>query len=229
MGKIQELPILERPREKALRYGVEKLTDTELLSVLLGSGYHGENVREMSNHILESYQGLFGLSKVHLNDLIKFKGIKSSKALILASVFEIHRRLLVKEQQNEENEVTPEFLYKKYYPIVKDDMQEIIILVILNRRKRIIFETTLYKGTGSDVVFSYKEIWRYLLIYEGHSFYLIHTHPNKESKPSRKDIVFTVELFKEGERINIPMRDHLIIGDDGYYSFQNSKKNNISC
>ena len=113
--------------------------------------------------------------------------------------------------------------------MVKDEKQEIIILVILNRRKRIIFETTLYKGTESDVIFSYKEIWRYLLIYQGHSFYLIHTHPNKEAKPSRKDKVFTIELFSAGEKINIPMVDHLIIGDDGYYSFQKSQKNNISC
>ncbi|MCR4911811.1 MAG: DNA repair protein RadC [Bacilli bacterium] len=229
MSIIKELPELDRPREKALRYGVSTLTDTELLSIVLGSGYHGENVREISNNIIEHYQGLLGLSKTDYYDLIKFKGVKQSKALILSSIFEIHKRISIKEQQNEEEIVNSYNLYKKYYPIVKDDTQEIIILVILNRRKRIVFETTLYKGTENDVIFSYKEIYRYLTIHRAHSFYLIHTHPNKESKPSRKDIVFTIELFRRGEQMQIPMEDHIIIGDDGYYSFKESKKNNISC
>ena len=74
------------------------------------------------------------------------------------------------------------------------------------------------------MVFSYKNIWSELIKNNGKYFYLIHNHPGKTCKPSKEDSIFTSELFLESNRMKIPMIDHLIIGNDGYHSFQAVKK-----
>lgn len=229
MSTIQELPKLDRPREKGLRYGVNSLSDAELIAIIVGKGYHGENAREVANKLLENNNGLIGLSKCSQSDLMNYKGIKHAKALLFSVIFEIHNRLLIKEIEENEEAINSEYLYKKYKSIFSREKQENLALVILDRRSRITFEKIIYKGTENNVIFSYKEIWRELIIHNAYMFYLIHNHPSNEAKPSGRDKVFTKELFKESNRIKIPLQDHIIIGDDGYYSFKNDKKYNISC
>ena len=229
MSTIQELPKLDRPREKAIRYGVNTLSDSELIAVIIGSGYQGANAREVANNILEKNNGLVGLSKCSQAELMSFKGVKVNKALLFATIFEIHNRLLVKEIENDEQEVDSEYLYRKYKPIFSRENQENLALVIIDRRNHITFEKIIYKGTENNVIFSYKEIWRELIIHNAYTFYLLHNHPTNEAKPSMRDRIFTEELFKEANKIKIPLKDHIIIGDDGYYSFKNDKKYNISC
>ena len=226
MGTIQELPTLDRPREKALRYGLETLSDVELLSVILASGYQGENVNELASRLISTFHGLEGLSRVPLESLKEIKGIKEAKALTISSIFEIHKRLLIKEIEATDEEIDADYLYKKYWPSLKNQFQEVLILVIVNRRNRPIYECTLYKGTEDNVIFSYKDIWRELYIHQAHAFYLVHNHPSQEAEPSFKDRIFTDEIFKESERIKIPILDHIIVGQNGYYSF---KKMKICC
>lgn len=229
MGKIEELPVLDRPREKALRYGLDKLSDTELLAIIIGSGYQGENVLGISENILSTYHGLLGLSHIPLLDLTKIKGIKHNRAIEIGAIFEIHKRLLIKEYEQEENEVDDEILYKKYHQILKGEKQEVLVLIIVNKRHRITYETTLYKGTENDVIFSFKDMWRELIIHQAYAFYLIHNHPNQEACPSLKDKIYTDEIFRECENIKIPMLDHIIIGENGYFSFKKMKICYISC
>lgn len=230
MGTIRDLPTLDRPREKALRYGIDELSDAELIALIIGSGYHGENVNEVANKLLSTYNGLKGLSLASIPDMSKLKGIKTNKALLLAAIFEIHKRLNVKSIENEESQfIDSDYLYQKYSSRLENANQEVLILVLVNKRRNIIREATLYKGTENDVIFSYKEMWRELFIHNAYGFYLIHNHPNNLANPSKKDILFTGEIIRESRRIRIPLIDHLIIGDDGYYSFEKNKKIMISC
>ena len=229
MGTIHDLPTLERPREKALRYGIDSLSDGELLTIIIGSGYHGENASELANKLLSTYNGLDGLSQAPIYDVSKNKGIKSNKALLLAAIFEIHKRLNVKKVEKEGEIVNSDYLYQKYASQLENVSQEVLILVLVNRRKNIIRESLLYKGTESDVIFSYKEMWRELFIHNAYGFYLIHNHPNNLANPSKKDVIFTGEILRESKKIRIPMLDHLIIGDDGYYSFDKNEKISVSC
>ena len=229
MGKIQELPKLDRPREKALRYGLDKLSDAELLAIIVGSGFHGENVNELANRLLSTYNGLIGLSKTPVEKLKKIKGIKESKALLISALFEVHNRLLVKEKEIEEVVIDSDFLYQKYRQILKDEKQEVLFLVIVDRRDRCIYECMLYKGTETNVIFSYKDMWRELYIHQAYAFYLIHNHPRQDAIPSVKDKIFTDEINNECNRIKIPLLDHIIIGADGYFSFKKMKICYISC
>ena len=224
MGNIKSLPVLERPREKALRYGLESLSDVELLTLLISSGYKDVSALEIAATLLVENNGLLSLSKVPLSELKKNKGIKNAKALNLAAIFELHYRLSKKEEESDESEVNADYLYSKYKDKLLSNNQENLVLVMLNSRMKIIHEKTMYVGTESKIIFSYKDIWRELLNQNARYFYLIHNHPTGIKEPSKNDIFFTSELFRESKRLNIPMVDHIIIGKDGYHSFTQVKK-----
>lgn len=224
MGSIKELPKLERPREKAMHYGLASLSDIELLSLLISTGYKGISALEIATSLITNFHGLSSLANASILDIRKTKGIKDAKALNLAAIFELHKRLSIREKEVEDVEVTPDYLYNKYKTNLLSSHQENLILVVLNKKRKIIHEKTIYVGTEKNMCFSYKDIWRELLNNHGYSFYLIHNHPNSSSTPSEQDIIFTGELFLESDRIGIPMIDHLIVGENGYYSFQNLKK-----
>ena len=224
MGTIKDLPKLERPREKAIRYGLESLSDIELLALLISAGYKGISALELSSSLITNFAGLNKLANSSVEELKKQKGIKDAKALNLVAIFELHKRLSIREKEEEEVEISNDYLYNKYKTSLLSSHQENLLLIILNKRKRIIHEKTIYVGTEKNMCYSYKDIWRELLNHHGSSFYLIHNHPSGAAIPSKEDIVFTSELFLESDRIRIPMIDHLIVGEDGYYSFQNLKK-----
>lgn len=224
MGNIKNLPTLERPREKALRYGLDSLSDVELLTLLISTGYKEVSALEIAANLLTNNNGLLSLSKVPLTELKKNKGIKNSKALKLAAIFELHYRLSRKEEETNETVINTDYLYNKYKEKLLSNNQENLVLIMLDSRKKIIHEKTMYVGTDNKIIFSYKDIWRELLNYNARSFYLIHNHPTGKKEPSKNDIFFTSELFRESKRINIPMIDHIIVGKDGYHSFTDVKK-----
>ena len=112
MGTIQELPALERPREKGMQYGIDQLSDSELIAIIIGSGYHGANAREVANTLLEKYNGLVGLSRCPSQELTTFKGVKQIRALLISVVFELHRRIVAKENELCKVLVDCDYLYK---------------------------------------------------------------------------------------------------------------------
>jgi len=224
MSKIQDLPILERPREKALRYGISSLSDVELLAIILATGYQGENVTQVANNLLNSTCGLYGLSYTSLSDLMKCKGIKENKALILSSVFEIHNRLIKRESERDETIINSEYLYNKYKNELNHYSQEVLILIIVDKKNSPIYETILYKGNDSNIMFSPKDIWRELLTHKGKGYYLIHNHPSGDHNPSKEDITLTADLLRESKKLKVNLLDHIVVGENGYTSISSLLK-----
>ena len=228
MAVVKELPPLERPREKANRYGIESLSDIELLSIVLAKGYQGSNAIDISSTLLNKYGGLLNLSKVPLKELKKNKGIKNVKALILSAMFEIHYRLLMKSKNNESSVVTNDYLVEKYHPILSRCNQEILIVVLLNARHKIIFEKILYRGSKNMISVNFDDIHYLLASYEAKSYYIIHNHIDGDSSPSEQDIIATNNIILQSKKIHIKLIDHLIIGENDYYSFEKKKKTAFS-
>lgn len=218
MSKIKDLPEYERPREKALRHGIGALSDAELISLLLSSGYKGSNVNCISTSLLNTYNSLKNLSLSPLDDYFKFKGIKTSKALMLAATFEIHRRIVRQESESNNSVIDSEYLFNKYKDELLVMYQEVVIIVIVNSKNQISYENTLYKGNSAQVLISFKDIWRELLTHKGKGFYLIHNHPSGDVNPSEQDLFITQELLRESKTLKIQLLDHIIIGENGYTS-----------
>lgn len=229
MGVIRNLPTLDRPREKALRYGLSSLSDIELLAIILGSGYRDNSVMEISTQLISKYGGLNGLCSLPLVELKKNKGVKNVRALNIATIFEINRRIETKNIENSEEPIDEIYLYNKYKNIITGLKQESIFIIILNRNKHIIFEKNLSTGSEDSVLVSFHSIYRELLLHDGKYYYLIHNHTNGDHNPSKLDIKATKRLFIESDTMGIPLLDHIIISEKGYYSFTKMKKTKISC
>ncbi len=228
MGIVKNLPELDRPREKANRYGIETLSDIELLSILLACGYAGANAIEISTKLLSNYGGLKNLSEVSVAELKTNKGIKDAKSLILSAVFEIHRRLLLKSVDDNGPKISEDYLVKKYHPILSNLSQEQFIIILLNQRHEVLYETILYKGTENMINISFNDIQRAAIIHHAKAFYLIHNHVNGDSEPSEHDIIATDNIALKSNNANIKLIDHLIIAENDYYSFSKKKKTVIS-
>ena len=227
MGKVKSLPVYDRPREKAIRYGLNTLSDPELIAILLGNGYQGYNVVEIATSLLSKYGGIVGLSKATFSELKQNKGIKDVKALNIATVFEIQRRLSHRISDLNDEEITSQYLYNKYKYTLLDSKTEQLVLVILNKKKKIIFETTMSSGTSENVALVFNDIYRELVLHNGTFFYMIHNHTNGSCKPSVKDKILTTDIFLRCKAVKKYMLDHIIIAEDGFYSFDKNEKNMI--
>ena len=225
MGSIKNLPVLDRPREKALRYGLSSLSDAELLAIFIGSGYKDNSVTELATGLLSKYGGIRGLSECSISELKTNKGIKNVRSINLAAIFEINRRIITKKYEEDESIIDGEYLYNKYKHQIIDINQECIFLVMLNAKKKIIYESVLSIGSEDSVLFSFANIYRELVAHNAKYYYLIHNHTNGSFMPSENDLIITKFLRNESKNKKIPLLDHLIISRDGYYSFQKNEKN----
>ena len=228
MAILKNLPILDRPREKAARYGIDTLSDVELLSIVLANGYQGSNALEISSTLINKYGGLQKLSEVSFKELKKNKGIKDAKSLLLSAMFEIHFRLLNKANENDEILITDDYLAKKYSSIMSRSNQEILAIVLLNSRNKIIFEKILYRGSKNMISISFDDIRSLLERFEAKSYYLIHNHVEGDCQPSEQDLIVTNNIILQSKKLNIKLIDHLIISKNEYYSFSKMKKTTIS-
>ena len=224
MGKISDLPALERPREKAIRYGIEKLSDHELIALLIGSGSINCSAIDIAYKMLSDNNGLFHLVKKPFRDLLNYKGMGEGKAVKIAAAFELAKRFQNLKKNDREIIDSSSVAYQRYKgKILEFNDQEMVYLIILNSRKKIIHETNLYKGNECSVNYSLKQVIHQVLIHDGHYFYIIHNHPSGELTPSEEDIFFTINLIRECKKVKIKMLDHLIISHQGYFSFLNQE------
>ena len=226
MGKVNELPLLDRPREKALYYGIETLADHELLALLIGSGSKDSSAIDIAYFMLRDNKGLNNLANRPLLDLENYKGMGKAKAIKLSAAFEIAKRF--QNKKYEEKEVISDSgpIYhrmKRLLGYTEFPNQEVVYLVILDNKKKIVHQVNLYKGTERSVNVSSTQIIQQVIIHSGSFFYIVHNHPSGILEPSDEDLFFTTNLLKECSRFGVVMLDHLIISHQGYYSFTKHK------
>ena len=225
MSKIQDLPIIEKPREKAERFGIDSLKDEELLALIISSGTVGHSSLDIARDILSDAGSLSSLINKPSPYYYGFKGLKKAKALKLLAVLEIAKR--IKEKQlftnEEKTPVTSESLFRRYSFRFAGSTQEELIIVILNKNKQVVNEKALYQGNDNEMPINYRDILRLLMIHNGYYFYLIHNHPNGSFLPSDADIAFTKNIEEKAKHLHAKLLDHIIISNSGYYSFLHEK------
>ena len=236
MSRIQDLSEIDKPREKAMRFGIESLSDEELLALIINSGTVGNSSLDIARALLDDCHYLEELLYKPKQYFQGFKGLKDAKSLKLMAALEVARRINEKQHLiDEENSVVnSESLYRRYSLSLGHLKQEVLAIVILNKNKQITFEKILYRGDDANITVNYRYIVQLLAIHNAYYFYLIHNHPNNASYPSDFDIDFTEKMAKKAEAVDAKLVDHLIISQKGYYSFlhkdvlPNSKKEKIS-
>lgn len=217
--KIRELPREIRPREKALHYGIESLSDEELLALLIASGVKGCSAMDISRDLLTTYLTLSSLANANLSSLEEHFGLSKITALKLMATFEFHNRLNSPLYQHRYLIGSSQDLYERYR-YLENFTQEVLAIVMSNKKKEIIKEKILYRGTNSDLSISPKEICLEIISSRCSQFVLIHNHPDGSTNPSEEDIYATEVIKKTADSLQIRLFDHLIIYPGGYYSFK---------
>ena len=227
MGKynsqtMKNLPEQERPYEKCWRQGAGSLTDAELLSVILRTGSRGEPALELSRRILEQFPqgGLLGIYHVSLPDLTQIRGIGPVKAVQLKCIAELSRRMAKAQAGSSLSFTDPETVAEYYMEQLRHEKREKTLLLLLDGKNRIIREHMISEGTVNLSMASSREIFIEALKYEAVYIILIHNHPSGDPTPSMQDLKSTKMIKKAGDFMEIPLLDHIIIGDCSYVSLR---------
>ena len=210
----------DRPREKFLLKGKSALSDSELLAIILGSGNNEDSAVEFARKILASVDYNWQkLSKLSIKDLMKFKGIGEAKAISVAAALEIGRRKAAQEIPEKEKVTSVNDLYKIFSQYLSDLQTEEFWAIFLNQKNHVIYKTQISKGGISGTLVDVRVIFRIAIEHFATSVVVAHNHPTGNLTPSQPDISITRRIKEAGDLLDIKLLDHLIIGENSFFSF----------
>lgn len=217
---IKEWAVEDRPREKMLVKGIRSLSEAELIAILIGSGNLDESAVEVSRRILASVNNnLNELGKRTINDLRKFKGIGEVKAITIMAALELGRRRKESDPDEKPKVITSADAAAIFKPLLSDLPHEEFWVLLLNRNNLMIDKTMVSKGGISGTVIDVRIILKMALEKLACSIVLCHNHPSGNLIPSEADKEITRKITEAGKHMDIPVLDHLIIGNHTYFSF----------
>ena len=217
----------DRPREKLLQKGRSILSDAELVAILLGSGSRSKSALDLAKELLQSVENdLIRFSKLTSQDLMKFSGIGEAKAVTLIAALELGRRRKTSNQIEKLKFTSSKAVYEFIAPFLLDLQHEEFHVIYLNRASQLIQHKQLSIGGMAGTVVDAKLIFNFALELKAQGLILIHNHPSGTKAPSVNDEKLTKNLVEFGKMIDLPILDHLIFTDNGYFSFADEGKLN---
>jgi DNA repair protein RadC len=219
--RIKDWAEEDRPREKLLLKGVNSLSDTELLAIIIGSGNKEETVVELSQRIFQSAENdINQLGKFSVKHLItNFKGIGEAKAVSIVAALELGKRRKVLGSAEKQKITCSRDIYLFFYPFLCDLYYEEFWALFLNRSNRIISKIKISQGGISETLVDSRLIYKEAINCLASSVILCHNHPSGNARPSRQDDLVTMKLKKGIELLDMLLADHLILCDGKYYSY----------
>ena len=211
MNRLKSIPENERPYEKAVRNGISVLSDSELLAVLLRTGTPSADVLTLSSEVLDlggRGEGLSGLLHYSYEEYLSCSGIGGVKAVQLLAIGELARRIWRRDAEKRIGKFSDPGECARYY------MQDLRHLEQEDR------DRVITRGTVNASLVSVREIMIEALRHRAVNLILIHNHPSGDPSPSEEDTVVTEKVAEAGELVGITLSDHIIIGDNTYYSFK---------
>ena len=218
--KLKEVPAVDRPREKLEKYGVNKLSDSELMAILIRTGIVGKNVVELSKQILKKIKKL-GLEQLEMKDLLEIKGLGKTKAGQILASLEIGRRFL----QNKKSELilSPQDVWMEMKDL-RDSKKEHFVIFYLDTQNQIIKREIISVGTLNESLIHPREVFEPAVRYSTAQIIMAHNHPSGNLEPSPEDIVVSKRLIDAGNLLGIEVLDHIIVTKNGFKSMKELKK-----
>ena len=220
---MKELPAEDRPYERCLAVGPEGLTDAELLSIIIRTGAKGESSLALARRILAlNYpQGSLGLLHLTLPELMEIKGIGKVKAIQLQCIGELSRRIWrTAAVQEKPAFFQPEEIAGYYMEHLRHAEHEELYVLMLDTKNRMIRDQLMSRGTVNHTAAAPRELFIEALRYHAVNVVLVHNHPSGDPTPSQEDKNLTLRIRQGGALIGIGLLDHIIIGDNTYFSFK---------
>lgn len=210
----------DRPREKLVLKGKSMLSDAELLAIVLGSGSRNQTAVELAQALLyKAENDLAAFSKFTLHDLKQFKGVGEAKAVSVVAALELGRRRKETEVKRKIKVTSSQLVYDHMRTYLLDLQHEEFFVVLLNRANEVLHTKQISIGGLSGTIADGKVIFKAALELGAHAMILVHNHPSGQMKPSDADRNLTKKMVEFGKYIDLPVLDHLIFTDNGYFSF----------
>ena len=217
--KMKELPLSERPYEKLELYGAEKLSNAELLAIIIKTGTKDKTVVTIAQEILKLQSGnnLRFLQDLSIEDFMQIKGIGKVKAIQLKAVAELTKRIArpinnkikIKSAKDVANLLMPEMRYEK---------REIAKVILLNSKNIVQKIINISLGGANFACLEPKDVLSEAIKIQAPKIILVHNHPSGDATPSKSDFTLTERLYESAQIIGIDLLDHIVIGDGTYES-----------
>lgn len=215
---LKELPLEERPRERAINYGVESLSNAELLAIILRTGSKKFSVLETSHKLLSKVNKLHDLNNLSFEELKEIDGIGTTKAITILSAIELGKR--INQINIDDISFSEPFEIFNYMKDIRFLEEEHVYVLYLNSKGKLIEKKLLGIGTINQTLIDSKTIFKWAYKLSASAFILIHNHPSGDETPSNADLKITEIILKQAKTLGLHFLDHLIIGNY-YYSIKN--------
>ena len=218
--KMKQLPESERPYEKLLMYGAKKLSNAELLAIIIKTGTKEETSIEIANRILLLTDNIGELGKVSIENFQKIKGIGKVKAIQIKALCELATRINIPINNINVKIKKPSDIANLFMQELKNEKKEKLKLILLNTKNDIIKIIELKTGSINEIQVRPDEILKEVIKEEVNKFILIHNHPSGDSTPSKEDFDFTEKIEQYSNLLKLNFLDHIVIGKDNYTSIK---------
>ncbi len=223
--KIKDLPLEERPRERLINYGKESISNEELIAIILKTGTKNKSVKEIALEVLNRINSLDNLENININTFKDINGLGKVKTIELMASIELGKRIFLKKDYKKRIIYNnPDIIYSNNLYLFKDKKQEYFYTLYLDSKNNLIERKLLFMGTVNRSIVHPREIFKEAYLTSASKIICMHNHPSGDIKPSSEDIRLTKALIEIGKLQGIELIDHLIIGDDKYYSFYNERR-----
>lgn len=210
----------DQPREKLLYKGKNALSDAELVAILIGSGSRNESAVDLCKRILQQNNNqLHQLQKQSIQQLMQFKGIGEAKAITIVAALELAKRLQLSETKELTKIGSSADVCKLMQPIIGDLPHEEFWVLLLNNSNKVIYKMQLSKGGLTQTVVDIRMLFKTALEHLATALILVHNHPSGQLVASNADKEITQKIKLAGNSLDIKLLDHLIITQNGYFSF----------
>lgn len=217
---INNWPQQDRPREKLIKNGEHTLSNSELLAIILRTGTKGQSAIDLARMILKKFKTFRNMSHTDLSQWKDFSGLGAAKISQIKAAIEIGRRLGEERIEEKQPQIkSPEDIIDILMPRMRDLKKEVFKVLFLSSKNRIISMTDVEEGTVNQANPIIREIFHLALQHFATFIICVHNHPSGDPQPSQEDKEFTQELARVGQILLIKCLDHIIIGDNDYFSF----------
>jgi DNA repair protein RadC len=218
---IKDWPAEDRPREKLLAKGPQSLSDTELLAIILrnGNASTGESAIDHARLLLGQFGGLKGMEEAASSDLGKVKGIGPAKIAQIKASLELARRIGSHKWEPGQSLRSSEDVFRHFRDDLEKEKRELFYVVLLNNKNKKIRDVKISEGSLTASLVHPREVYNPVIRESAAAVIFVHNHPSGDPAPSPEDIEITRRLKEVGDVMGIRVLDHVVVGRDRYFSF----------